>query len=293
LAAGSLVALAAAPDAGAATRVGSRAAKVGAKAGSGGVTISGWATFSGAVIANAKDSAKDGAPDHATAEAQGAEIQGSWVAYRPELGDFFISIELTDIPVTGGSLGTPGVPGDPTVIYGMTVTANNKDYEVRIGRGGVNTTDPGNPLDPQFGLFTCGEAPEPCVKQADLRGGYGTTGERMVVALPLSVLHAKPGQRISLHSAYSAVGSFMGGPVVTDQGVTSYIDQVSMSKKATITIPKQLVKVSVHGHTQAASFKDGYFKATFPKSYFHGKTPVITTTCLGTRCVKQTFSVNP
>lgn len=64
------------------------------------------------------------------------------------------------------------------VIYGMKLETNEASFEVRatsaagflsVGRG-------------TFGLFRC--ANDSCQRIADLRGGYGTVGEAIVVAVP-------------------------------------------------------------------------------------------------------------
>jgi hypothetical protein len=62
-----------------------------------------------------------------------------------------------------------------------------------------------------FGLFDCTDSPI-CTKVADLRGGYGTTGERVVFSLPLDLIGLEGGGTLSDVEAYSALGSYLTGP---------------------------------------------------------------------------------
>ena len=254
------------------------------------VTLKGWATFSGAAVVSAADSTKDG---HVRANDAGAQIRSASLFYRPEVEDLFLRIDVTRIPSTGVSLGGVSTAGDPTTLYGFKFTIDGRPYVIRAHRAGAVTYGR-TPLDNAFGLFSCAEGL--CTEVAALKGGYGTTGERITVSLPMSVLRqgkwrAKEGSWMSDLLAFTAVGSYMTGegpqPVV--------LDSVRMTKKPRVYIPRKSVKVTVKTATKTASLSKGYFQASFAKGLFStsSATPVTTRTCLGTRCTVQKFTAKP
>ncbi len=256
------------------------AATVTGRAG-GAVTLSGWATFSGAVLASAADSATDGVADAAVS---GAELIGGDVVYRPELGDLFLRLDVTQIPAVGVGLGGITPPGDPRVLYGFRFVANGATYEVRVHRAGANTT---NPLDAAFGLFECTETL--CTEVAALRGGYGTTGERIVVSVPLSAV-TRSGQPLgeggvlSSLRAYTGYGSYYGG-------ATQVVDQLVLSTKPSVVVPGKSVTLTVAGTSKRASVTNGTFSASFPRSLFGRTTRVQVRTCLGAECRQSSYPV--
>lgn len=259
------------------------------------VSIKGWATFSGAVIAGATDKKSDGQPNSAAAEENGAEIiEGQWI-YRPELEDFFVRLELTKIPTVAGT-GGPGLVGKPTTLYVFHFnTPDDSSYQIRAhNMGNPNAGEGQLPTDAAFGLFKCGEVE--CLKVADLKGGYGTAGEKIVVALPLKTLKdleepspVKEGDTISGLRAEIVFGTF-NDPIKQD---TVVYDDMNFSKDGKAKVPKKSVRVTVKNKTVRAKLDKGYFDAPFPKRLFKkkGKTPVRTKTCLGKKCVKQTFKI--
>lgn len=263
-----------------------------AKSSGGSVKVKGWATFSGATMAKAEDKKADGKPDAQTARTKGAEItEAAWI-YRPELEDFFVRIELTGIPTVGGLAGK-SIVGDPTTLYVVQFETKGINYQIRIQNNGGFGTET-TPLDPAFGLFECDEVL--CTEVAKLNGGYGTVGEKIVVALPWKTL-AESGSKTKLQEGdtindilvYTATGTYNGGNNATPP---VFIDDIKLSKGKT-TIPKKSVKVTVKNQTKKASLKDGYFEVDFPKGLFSrsGATPVKTRTCLGRKCATDTFKI--
>lgn len=125
---------------------------------------------------------------------QGADLHGASLAYRPPYEDLFAAIELEHMPTV--------VPGPSPIFYGLRFQVEDKSYEVRATSflGGT------------FGLFECSSGSPSCVKVADLRGGYGTTGERVVLSLPLDAIGLEGGGELSEVEAYSAFGSYFTGP---------------------------------------------------------------------------------
>lgn len=123
---------------------------------------------------------------------KGANLYGASLAYRPDLGDLFAVIELEHMPRV--------IPGASPVFYGLRFKVEEKNYEVRATSlmGGT------------FGLFDCTDSPV-CRKVADLRGGYGTTGERVVFSLPLDAIGLETVGRLKDVEAFSSIGSYLTG----------------------------------------------------------------------------------
>lgn len=132
----------------------------------------------------------------------GAKLYGASLAYRPELGDLYAAIELEDM---GPSLiiGPAGVTsgGPPSLLYGLRFAVEGRRYEVRAT----------SLLGGTFGLFHCTDSGPLCTQVAKLEGGYGTTGERVVISLPLEEIGLDSGGEIAEFEVFSALGSYASG----------------------------------------------------------------------------------
>lgn len=138
------------------------------------------------------------------------DLLGARIIYRPTLNDIFVVLELEHMPrtpklavVTAGS------------VYGMSFELDGRPYEIRsastgLGASGETTAD--------FGLFSCTDGGLLCTKVADLEGGFGTTGERITTAVPLDDLGVRDGSVISEVKAFTALGTFLGGPTTDVDG---------------------------------------------------------------------------
>lgn len=265
--------------------------RLSASAAAGDVTLTGWATFSGQAMGEATDKKDDSNPQ-ALADLEGAEMIGADFIYRPENEDFFFRLEVTKIPTLPLGVGALPTVGSLQVLYGLRFSAGQKEFQIRAHRTGG--AQPDNPLGPYFGLFRCGEPPgdeDTCLEVAPLKGGYGTTGERIVVALPLKVLReageikVNEGDKIGGLYAFTAQGTYLGPPV-------AIWDDAQLIKEASVPIPEKSVTLSVGKKSVKAELQDGYFKAAFPASLFSkSPTTVKSKTCLGKVCVTQTFKV--
>ena len=257
------------------------------------VTLSGWATFSGAVIGTATDKTNDAvaaqggpASSEPAVAADGAELTGADLVYRPELADLFVRIRVTSIPTSPSVAGAPSIVGDPTVLYGLRTVVSGVPVEIRMQSAGVSS---------QFGLFDC-SSENGCTQVATILGGYGTTGEEIVAAIPLSAfssikkVHLKEGDKIGTPTAFVARASFNVGAVSDAETM----DDVVLGKGVTIQVPVKSVHVTVGKVTRTAALKNGYFTVSFPTSAWGGKhTAAATTrTCLGKSCVVQKFTVS-
>ena len=137
----------------------------------------------------------------------GAKLYGASIAFRPELDDLFVAIEVDHMgpDLTIGPTGFLS-GGIPSLLYGFRFGVEDKNYEVRATSLNFGT----------FGLFDCTDSLA-CTEVADLRGGYGTTGERVVFSLPLTEVGLENGGELSNVEAFSALGSpFTGATKVLD-----------------------------------------------------------------------------
>jgi hypothetical protein len=120
---------------------------------------------------------------------QGANIRELRLVYRPTHKDLYGVIELQRMPpVVAGSL----LPSPLT--HAMRLKVGGVTYEVRTGVGAAPAT---------FALFDCSTVV--CSRESSLRGGYGTTGHRIVFSLPLGVVGADDGGTISEVEAFSTL----------------------------------------------------------------------------------------
>lgn len=122
----------------------------------------------------------------------GADLFAASMAYRPQYKDLFAAIELEYMPKV--------MSGLSPVFYGLRFNVENKNYEVRATSLNFGT----------FGLFDC-TANAICTKVADLRGGYGTTGMRVVFSLPLKEIGLQDGGKLKNVKAFSGLGSYLTG----------------------------------------------------------------------------------
>jgi hypothetical protein len=124
---------------------------------------------------------------------QGANLYGASLAYRSESEDLFAAIELEHMPQV--------LPGLSPIFYGLRFEVEGKSYEVRATSflGGT------------FGLFDVSHSAIG-TKVADLHGGYGTTGMRVVFSLPLAEIGLEGGGKLKDVEAFAAFGSYMTGP---------------------------------------------------------------------------------
>ena len=127
---------------------------------------------------------------------QGANLYGASLAYRSQYSDLFAAIELEHMPTV--------IPGLSPIFYGLRFEVGDKSFEVRATSF----------LGGSFGLFDCTLSPA-CMKVADLRGGYGTTGMRVVFSLPLDLIGLQDGGELSDGQAFSALGSYLTGTAET------------------------------------------------------------------------------
>ncbi|MGH2753694.1 MAG: hypothetical protein ACRDLB_04610 [Actinomycetota bacterium] len=138
-------------------------------------------------------SSEDSETEGVDLSSSGADLLQASVVYRPGLSDLFTRIELESMPRV--------LPTLSPVFYGLAFDAGDKSYEVRAT----------SLLGGTFGLFDCTSYSSTCTKVGHLRGGYGTTGERVVFSLPLEEIGLQDGGELSDVAAFSALGNFHTG----------------------------------------------------------------------------------
>ncbi len=130
----------------------------------------------------------------------GADLRRASLAYRPSYGDLFVRLEVERMPLFAAA--------SPALVYGLRLAAGGVPYEVRVVKGGADALAGSGA---SFGLFRLGAAG--WSKVATLRGGYGMTGQEVVVALPLASVGLARGGRLSEVSAFTAIGDYVAGAI--------------------------------------------------------------------------------
>ena len=132
----------------------------------------------------------------ASSTLESADLTSAKIAHRPGLEDLLVVEELEKMPRSPGA--------SASILFGLRFqTANGRTYEARAT----------SLLGGTFGLFDCTDRVAACIHVADLRGGYGTTGERVAFSLPLAELGLQEGGDLSHVRAFTAVGSYLTGAI--------------------------------------------------------------------------------
>ncbi len=242
----------------------------------GGMSVSGRAMFSGATFAGATDPDDDGT-GVVGAAAVGAELTGAALIYRPEQEDLLLRLDLSSLPSHPAGAGLPGV------LYGADLRVGETRYEVRALRAAA-TADP--PRAPYAALYRC--APD-CTEHAPLTGSFGTTGEQVLVSVPLSALEAPEGTELTGLRAFTAVGE-------ATPGALDPLDEVALSSSV---IPASRVELGIAdaptpedevAFTVEADLAAGDFSGTIPTDGLSpGSYRVWARACLGDACGPAVF----
>jgi Tol biopolymer transport system component len=152
------------------------------------ITVTGWSTFSGQVLASAMDPPDDGLPG---ATSSGAELTSASLTYRPESVDLLVRLRVTAVPPNQREcIGPPVSPpifcentgaGTPGVVYGFGFDREPFHYEVRIQRS-ATASPPSAPLVVMYRCFTV------CEKISGASGEIGSTGDEVRAAVSLREL---------------------------------------------------------------------------------------------------------
>lgn len=126
-------------------------------------------------------------PDDSLVAVEGSEILETTLAYRPELRDLFVRIEMNRMDA-GGFLSP--------ILYGARLAINGVSYEVRAGLG-------------QIALYRCEAI---CSEVSKLHGGIGTTGERVTFSIPAALVGLEGDARLDRFEAFTGLGNPLLGP---------------------------------------------------------------------------------
>jgi len=127
------------------------------------------------------------------APAAGSDLIGAELRYRPQRHDLFVRLQVARMPLFAVA--------SPSVVYALDFTAGAHRYELRAAKTG--------PTSASFGLFERTAAG--WVFRAALTGGYGTTGQEVVAAVPIRALSTSPTVTVSRVTAASGIGSYATG----------------------------------------------------------------------------------
>lgn len=238
----------------------------------GDISAAGWATFSGTPVAAVTDPANDGT---GPATNVGAELTWASVLYRAEDESLLLRLGVRSLPGIRGAGSVPGTAGAPAILYGVKLTVGGTDYEVRAMRASAAAA-----AAPLFAVYRC--APS-CSEVARLGGGIGTTGDEVVVSLPLREVGLSPDGEITGIRAYAAVGE-AAGPLVELDAVqigTAAAPALSVSLGvAPVGTPEDQVSFAT-----AAALDRGGFQGTLDASSLPpGEYDVWARACLGQTC---------
>lgn len=262
-----------------------------------GIDVRGDAAFSGAVMTAASDGL-----DAGPGADLGAEITGAEILYRPALKDLLVRLTVESLagvrapgpigrrpipkplpgspsdPLEGVVVQAPSDPGLPPIVYGLTMAIDDGEnvnvVEVRAGR--VGAAGP----EPTIELYRC-TGGDPCGASFPLDGGFGTTGEEIVVSVPVLkgfALRAREGLEVHSIRAYAGVGTTTTGP-------RHLLDEVVLPSasipQSSVQIGRGAVAEEIAFDTVAALF-GGSFAATLDDADLESR--VWARSCLGDAC---------
>lgn len=228
------------------------------------LSVSGWATFSGLTVTSASDDPDDGSPGAAQS---GGELTGADVIHRPEQEDLLFRLDLVSLPgvTVQHCARTPTFPpftacaeestrgGAPGVVYGFAFDMGDSHYEVRGARAGGAPSS----ADPHFTLYKCEVV---CLDTASLSGGLGTSGNGMLVSVPLSAFEAEDEVAITAIEAFTSIGSALRLDAVTLSDAVISEPVVDLGIAPHTTPEGEVV------YTSSTDLVDGHFSATLDLS---------------------------
>jgi hypothetical protein len=176
-------------------------------ASSGALRVAGATSFGTTGVAAITDALGD-------SDSRTADVQGLQIAYRQRLRDLFVKLDVSRLQRIGTDADTPGAADVPSVlgavplvVYGVRLHVDDLWYELRA--------DPTSLLrdgDVRFSLSACSSSSASSCRQiGEVKGGYGTTGESVVFAVPLRDLGLQHGGDIAGVEAFTALGTDLSG----------------------------------------------------------------------------------
>lgn len=134
--------------------------------------------------------------------AAGASLSEVTLAYRAATADLFVRLAVAHMPEFTAA--------NPALVYGLQLTANQVGYQVRVAKAGPGARTNGGASFVLYRRTPTGG----WTQVATLLGGYGTTGEEVVFALPLRDLGLGTGGRLGGLTAFTGLGTPALGPLL-------------------------------------------------------------------------------
>jgi len=232
--------------------------------------VQGRATFSGATMTTATDSADDDPDRH------GADITGAQLFARPESEDILVTWELRSLPMTPRCSFVGCIAGLPSTIYGMSFEVSGTRWEIR----GHRSVDPVlvPPVGESFGLYRC--APT-CEEVRKLVGSIGETGREARVSFPLDSVPLEGMATLENVELFTEVAAGSASIVP--------LDRLSLGD---VDIPQPSIDLSLWDGDQQLSSTDpnltaGSFRGSLDVSGLTGSYELVIRTCLAALCVEH------
>lgn len=136
----------------------------------------------------------------------GFDISAAVLAYRELEDDLFVRATVEGMSDLAGV-------ATSSMLYGVSFEFEGVKYEARAQRiPGSDYVDAGGA---SFGLFRCDGDGIGCIRVASLRGGWGTSGPEITLAIPAEVLGLDRGGALSDIEVFTALGTYTGGSIST------------------------------------------------------------------------------
>ena len=162
---------------------------VGALVRSGQLRVANAGAFAATGVADGHDAKRDVG---SALSAQGANLTDLSIAYRQATSDLFFRLRVEHMPLFALV--------SPAMVYRVDFAVGATRYELRAAKTGIEAS---------FGLFRLDVGQWRHV--AALAGGYGTTGQEVVMSVPLATLGAVHGAVVSRVTGFAGIGTFATG----------------------------------------------------------------------------------
>jgi Tol biopolymer transport system component len=186
---------------------------VGGLARSGALSVAGARSFASTGVVDVSDATGDVS---STLSRLGADLVGGTLAYRASTSDIFVRVQVARM--------LPFALVSPGITYAVDLSVGARRYELRIGK--VGTTAVFTLYQSAHGVWQSAhgvwQSTHGVWRQVGpVQGGYGTTGQEVVAALPLAAIGAEHGAQLT------GVRAVVGFGTVT-AGISRVVDSVAL-----------------------------------------------------------------
>ena len=135
-----------------------------------------------------------------------SDLQAASIIMRPAFHDVYLKVDVGGVPDVRTGIALP--KAGHTELYGLRMSVDGIRYEIRAAAVGSRSE-----AGPSFGLFRCA-APIGCEEVSALRGGFGTTGNSIVVSIPFETLGIEGPTTLNDPVVFTGVGSYALGSLL-------------------------------------------------------------------------------